>query len=296
MRTPQLLTLILLLILDLLSKKVIRGSGLRVKPISRNRRFFNLEWKSKPTGRIPSAGDGGPERPGRSPKVHKAVPGHSSPGPREGGDLALEEVQGTEASPGETREALRILARWLARAALEKGRSPQIPETTGDTGSEIGLFRLTVGAPRGNMQLPENRGVMRKAVGYLRRSTDRQEQSIPDQRRAIELYASENGYEVLDWYLDDAVSGTSSEGRKAFRKLIQDAQGQNGKGFRYVLTYDVKRFGRVDNDEAGYYRHLLRKSGVEVVYISESFAGDDTDDLLRPVKQWQARQEAKDRQ
>jgi len=28
--------------------------------------------------------------------------------------------------------------------------------------------------------------------------------------------------------------------------------------------------------------------------VSENFNGDDTDDLLRPVKQWQARQELKD--
>jgi len=56
----------------------------------------------------------------------------------------------------------------------------------------------------------------------------------------------------------------------------------------------VKRFGRLDNDEAGYYRHRLRCHGVEICYISENFNGDSTDDLLRPVKQWQARQESKD--
>jgi hypothetical protein len=33
---------------------------------------------------------------------------------------------------------------------------------------------------------------------------------------------------------------------------------------------------------------------VEVRYVSENFNGDATDDLLRPVKQWQARQESKD--
>ncbi|MDP8240827.1 MAG: recombinase family protein, partial [Candidatus Hatepunaea meridiana] len=58
--------------------------------------------------------------------------------------------------------------------------------------------------------------------------------------------------------------------------------------------YDIKRFGRVDNDEAGYYRYQLRRNGVEIIYVSENFNGDDTDDLLRPVKQWQVRQELKD--
>jgi len=63
---------------------------------------------------------------------------------------------------------------------------------------------------------------------------------------------------------------------------------------RHVLVYDIKRFGRLDNDEAGFYRFQLRKAGVEVVYTSEGFNGDDTDDLLRPVKQWQARQESRE--
>lgn len=131
------------------------------------------------------------------------------------------------------------------------------------------------------------------AVAYLRRSTDRQEQSIPDQLRAIERFAAEKGLTILRPYTDDAISGTSSLTRKAFQQLIADAQSPT-RDFSFVLVYDVKRFGRVGNDEAGYYRHLLRTAGVEVLYVSEGFNGGETDDLLRPVKQWQARQESKD--
>jgi DNA invertase Pin-like site-specific DNA recombinase len=133
----------------------------------------------------------------------------------------------------------------------------------------------------------------RCAVGYLRRSTDRQEQSIPDQQKAVEAFAREQNLHILRFYVDDAISGTSVAGRKAFQKLIADAQSV-GCDFSFVITYDVKRFGRVDNDEAGYYRHILKSNGVEVMYASENFSGDYTDDLLRPVKQWQARQESKD--
>jgi len=70
--------------------------------------------------------------------------------------------------------------------------------------------------------------------------------------------------------------------------MIQDAESPTRK-FDLIVVYDVKRFGRIDNDEAGYYRHRLRTHGVEVRYVSENFNGDCTDDLLRPVKQWQAR-------
>jgi DNA invertase Pin-like site-specific DNA recombinase len=131
------------------------------------------------------------------------------------------------------------------------------------------------------------------AVGYARRSTDRQEQSIPDQRRAIEDFASRRGFHLLRFYIDDAISGTSTTRRKAFQEMLADAQ-HSPPPFSRIIVYDVKRFGRVDNDEAGYYRHILRTHGVEVLYVSENFSGDGTDDLLRPVKQWQAREESKD--
>ena len=131
------------------------------------------------------------------------------------------------------------------------------------------------------------------AVGYVRRSTDRQEQSIPDQKKALQVYADQQGLRLLKFYVDDAISGTSTLGRRAFQQMIQDAQNP-AHGFDTIIVYDVKRFGRVDNDEAGYYRHLLRIAGVVVHYSSENFNGDVTDDLLRPVKQWQARQESMD--
>jgi DNA invertase Pin-like site-specific DNA recombinase len=130
-------------------------------------------------------------------------------------------------------------------------------------------------------------------VGYVRRSTDRQEQSIPDQKKALEQYAVEHGLRLAKFYIDDAISGTSTLGRKAFLQMIDDAQNPE-QSFDIIVVYDVKRFGRVDNNEAGYYRYILRTHNVEIRYVSENFNGDTKDDLLRPVKQWQARQESKD--
>ncbi len=132
-----------------------------------------------------------------------------------------------------------------------------------------------------------------RAVGYVRRSTDRQEQSIPDQKKALEAYAAEHGLHLVKFYIDDAISGTSTLGRRAFQQMIGDAESPTHR-FDIIVVYDVKRFGRIDNDEAGYYRYKLRTHGVEVRYVSENFNGDTTDDLLRPVKQWQARQESID--
>jgi DNA invertase Pin-like site-specific DNA recombinase len=133
----------------------------------------------------------------------------------------------------------------------------------------------------------------RKAVAYVRRSTDRQDQSIGDQRRAIEMYAAQHGFEIVRWHEDDAISGTSVDGRKAFKQMGVDADAP-GRDWRHVLVYDVSRFSRGDLDEAGYLRHQFRKAGVEVVYCNENLTGGDADDLVVGVKQWMAQRYVKD--
>ncbi len=131
------------------------------------------------------------------------------------------------------------------------------------------------------------------AIAYLRRSTDRQDKSIEDQRKTITTWGQAHGFDIVKSYIDDAISGVVTDDRKSFQQMIRDAR-EPGCKWNNVLVYDVKRFGRVDNDEAGYYRFLLRQVRIDVIYVAENFAGDDSDDLIRPVKQWQARQESKD--
>jgi len=85
-----------------------------------------------------------------------------------------------------------------------------------------------------------------KSVGYARRSTDMQERSIPDQKAFVERWSNENGYRIERWYIDDAISGTSTKGRVAFERMIADAEG--GGGFAVVLCYDISRFLRAARD------------------------------------------------
>jgi DNA invertase Pin-like site-specific DNA recombinase len=126
------------------------------------------------------------------------------------------------------------------------------------------------------------------AVGYARRSTDMQERSIPDQQAAVERWAGENGYRVLRWFIDDAVSGTSARGRDAFEQMMKAAE--NGRDFETVLCYDISRFSRGGTNETGFYLHRLHLAGVGVVFTADGIPEGDEGELIQGVKSWQARQ------
>jgi site-specific DNA recombinase len=87
-----------------------------------------------------------------------------------------------------------------------------------------------------------------KAAVYCRVSSDeqRENQTIETQQDVLARWlAFQNGtYEVVDWYLDDGVSGTLPwEERREGSRLVSDAR---RKAFDVVLCYEVSRLGRDD--------------------------------------------------
>lgn len=101
------------------------------------------------------------------------------------------------------------------------------------------------------------------AVAYLRRSTKDQAASIIEQRKAVNEYAVKHGYTIVREYVDDGISGDSTEKRFDFLRMLEDAQSLND--FQFVLCWDQDRFGRFDPHEAAYYTFPLSKSGVKLV-------------------------------
>lgn len=133
--------------------------------------------------------------------------------------------------------------------------------------------------------MPNNNGLLDAAVGYARRSTDKQEASIPEQKAAVERYAAEHGYNVLRWYIDDAISGDDTTKRLDFQRMIADA-GEQGD-FRSILCWDQDRFGRFDSLEAGHWIYPLRLVGVVLVTVSDGPIdwNDFTGRLMYTIKQ-----------
>ena len=75
-----------------------------------------------------------------------------------------------------------------------------------------------------------------RSVGYVRRSTDRQDQSIGDQKKALKQYAIEHNFRFTKYYVDDAISGTSTLKRRSFLQMIEDAQ-KKTRAFDIIIVY-----------------------------------------------------------
>ena len=116
------------------------------------------------------------------------------------------------------------------------------------------------------------------AVGYARRSTDLQDRSIPDQQAYVARWAHDNGYEIVRWYIDDAISGTSTRGRDDFSRMVETAE--NGRDFETILCYDISRFSRGGTNETGYYLHRLKTVGVQVLFPADSIPEGDEGELI----------------
>ncbi len=105
-----------------------------------------------------------------------------------------------------------------------------------------------------------------RAVLYLRMSSDRQETSIGDQRTELRKYAATRGYAIVGEFVDEGISGDSTERRAGFLAM-RDAAGSGA--FAVVLAWDQDRVGRFDPLDAGYWLYPFRQSGIEFETIAQ---------------------------
>lgn len=109
----------------------------------------------------------------------------------------------------------------------------------------------------------------RKAVAYMRCSTDMQEDSPDQQEKAIREYAQGHGFEVVDKFVDFGESGTTFDQRPGFMALKNTVD--RSPGFAAVIAYDESRWGRaIDAEENTFWRVYFRKRGVDVLLVKSS--------------------------
>ena len=138
----------------------------------------------------------------------------------------------------------------------------------------------------------EGRPDVLRVAAYCRVSTDLDEQasSYASQIRSYtELISQHEGWELVDIYADEAVSGTKTDKREDFNRLLADCR--KGKIDR-VLVKSISRFSRNTKDCLAALRELMRL-GVTVQFEKENIdTGTLTTELMVSVSGSLAQQES----
>lgn len=131
---------------------------------------------------------------------------------------------------------------------------------------------------------------MTNIVIYARFSSHSQtEQSIEGQLRVCHEYATRNGYNVVNEYIDRAISGTS-DNRPAFLQMIADSK---NKSFEYILVYKLDRFSRNKYDSV-VYKHKLKENGVKVISATETISDTPEGALMEGLLEMMAEMYSQD--
>lgn len=134
----------------------------------------------------------------------------------------------------------------------------------------------------------------RNAIGYVRVSTEQQatddKYGIDVQKQAILLYANSNGYNIVDWKIDE-VSGAKDD-RPALNEILYGDNVTNPP-FEAVIVFKNDRLAR-DTKLYFYYLYTLEKKNVKLLSTKEEFTeGSDFANIYRALLQFVAEQERK---
>ena len=116
-------------------------------------------------------------------------------------------------------------------------------------------------------------------VIYARYSSDNQrEESIEGQLRECKAFASANDIQIVDTYIDRALSA-KTDNRPSFQKMIKDSAKSS---FDVIIVWKLDRFARNRYDSA-HYKSVLHKNGVRVISATESISAGAEGILLESM-------------
>jgi site-specific DNA recombinase len=111
-----------------------------------------------------------------------------------------------------------------------------------------------------------------QAIGYVRRSTNRQEESLEQQREKLSTFARTRGWELVAIYADDAISGSQMH-RPGLESLIQHAERAHDVGI--VLAWERNRLARPKDPVDGLLlERRLIQAGKRVYYVATGQEAD----------------------
>ena len=119
-----------------------------------------------------------------------------------------------------------------------------------------------------------------KVAAYCRVSTDMEDQlhSLSAQIKYFTEYISDHiGWELIEVYYDEGITGTSVKKRDGFNRMIEDCE--KGK-INLILTKEVSRFARNTVDTLCFTRKLSAL-GIGVIFMNDGIDTRDKDGELR---------------
>ncbi len=135
-----------------------------------------------------------------------------------------------------------------------------------------------------------------RAALYARVSSDSQKEkeTIATQKRLLADYVQHHGWEVVDWFVDDGLTGTSIEARPEFTRLLREAE--EGR-FDVVVVTDIDRLTRSDDPrQRAYIDYTLRENGIKVAATNTGELLDldnPNHELIHGIKSWIAKEDRK---
>lgn len=136
---------------------------------------------------------------------------------------------------------------------------------------------------------------MDKAWAFLRPSTDRQELSVPDQRKICVKKATALGAMIVYEFVPfkGYRSGKTIERDSEFQRMSKMAE-TKGHGVKWLIIHDVSRLGRMHPQAKFYWQEHFRRHGIQVKYAvdNEDFKNDGSlgDDVQQLVSHGKAHQ------
>lgn len=130
----------------------------------------------------------------------------------------------------------------------------------------------------------------KRAVAYCRVSTDKEDQinSLEAQREYFRTYMDEFGYELVEIYADEGITGTKKKSRKAFLKMLEDARA--GK-FDVLFVKDISRFARNTLDSLESVR-LLKSLNIDIVFVNNQGILETGSELMFTIMSAMAQEES----
>jgi len=123
---------------------------------------------------------------------------------------------------------------------------------------------------------------MKRAIGYARVSTltQRDNETIEEQVKALEGYAQANGYELVEVYRDEGVSGSDQDRVIRLGRYIQEKQGD----------FDVLLFTYFDRLSRDLYLQLfiekeLQKAGKSYLAIYQESLSEEDNPMVNAMRQ-----------